>query len=257
MYKILQKINLFLFLILLLTLGITFFTRNNYKNVETIVSEVLKEPLQKDLNNPGIIKFTKDNFSYELKPLYDYEINGLVVHKMDYRWFSLSKTDNAIPMDLGIIWGSNIKNRVYQDKSLKFSQDSRFLWAKWSGNLTFNFGECSNNHLVVNNSDLEKKLKNIYTGDQVKIRGKLVNIKATYQGKGEKNELKNMELATSTARDDMGAGACEIIYVEDIIVLQKANVFSRFLFTVSLYGVILMTFFNIINFFKSVTAVKQ
>ena len=248
--KILKKINGPLFLILTITLIVTFFAGSNYKKVNFIVPAVLEEPVQKEIQVSNPIKFTKDGFLYELTPRAEYEISALIVHKMDYRWFSLSKTDNAIPMDIGLIWGSNVKDRLYKDKSLKFSQDGRFLWAKWSGNLKFNMEECSNNHMVVNRADLEKKLKSLYAGDQIYIKGKLVDIKAIYNSE-EKNP-KNLTLATSTARNDTGAGACEIIYPEDIIILKKANTFYRFLFQISFYGLILLIILNTISFFKSI-----
>ncbi len=41
-----QKINDYLFIILFLTLIITFFTRNNIRNVEEIADEAINQPVQ-------------------------------------------------------------------------------------------------------------------------------------------------------------------------------------------------------------------
>ena len=41
------------------------------------------------------------------------------------------------------------------------------------------------------------------------------------------------------------AGACEVIYVEDIKFLKKANVIPRILFPLSMYGLLLLVIFNL------------
>lgn len=246
-----SKINVPLFVILIIIFFITYFTKNNYKNVDLIMSDVLKEPVQKEVLNKNLIKFRKDSFEYELTPLYDYEISGLVVHLMDYRWFSLSKIDNAIPMDVGLIWGTNVKNKIYQNKSVTFTQDCRFLYIRWSGKLAVNMDEISNNHLVVNKSELEKIMKTLSVGDQITIKGKLVNLKATYAGQSSDVGTRNVELHSSIARDDREGGACEIIYLEQLEILKKGNIISYYLFPYSFYGIVIMVIFNIIRFFMS------
>lgn len=254
MFESVGKWNKVLFPLLILILAVTFFKRHDFKSVNDVMPDLLKEPVQTELENVIDIKFMKDDFEYSLTPLYDYEINALVVHKMDYRWFSLNKIDNAIPLDLGLLWGSNVKDKIYQDKSIKFTQDSRFCWVRWSGNLSFNFNEWSNNHLVINKIEIEKKLKHVSTGDQIKIKGKLVNLKARYIGKSDTGGTKDIELTTSITRSDREAGACEIIYVEDIQILKKANVFYRFLFDFSFYCLVFLIILNIIRFIKSFNA---
>lgn len=238
----LANINRPLFLILSVILIITYFSRNNYKSVNNISPEVVKEPLQKECINKSLIKFTKDDISYEITPLYDYELSGLVVHKMDYRWFSLNKIDNTVPWDLGIIYGSNVKNKVYQAKTIHFTQDYRFCLVRWSENLEFNFDEFTNNHLVVNDGYIEKILQSICAGDQVKIIGKLVNIKAQTP-RGE------YTWQSSTTRKDREGGACEVIYVQSIKILEKGNPLSYYMFQFCFYALILLALINIISFF--------
>lgn len=41
----LSKVNKFLFFALVITLVVTFFTRNNYRNVDEIVPDILIEPI--------------------------------------------------------------------------------------------------------------------------------------------------------------------------------------------------------------------
>ena len=51
----------------------------------------------------------------------------------------------------------NVKNGIYREKSLHFRQDGRFCWADWSHQTNFNWGEASNNHLVIKDDLLRKK----------------------------------------------------------------------------------------------------
>lgn len=236
MKEILKKI---VFFSLLLIFAVTFFTKNNYKNVDDINPEVLKEPFQIELGEKNTFTFQKDEYEYEVTPLYYYELSGLVVHKMNYTLFSIYKMDSVFPADFCMIWGDNVKNKIYKDKSLKFSQDMRFCFAQWSGKINFNIENLSNNHLLTGNKDLMKKIKSVSAGDQVKIKGELVNVKAKNLESEGKYDPKYSEWSSSTTREDTGAGACEVIYLEDIEILKKGNIISHELNKISFYGLII------------------
>jgi hypothetical protein len=228
----------------------TFFSRNNCRSVDDIHQAVLGEPIQSLLSNSQDIEFTNNDYAYQATPLYDYEINGLIVSKINYRVFNIEKVANAFPVDLCMIWGSNVASRVYRNRAVSYSQDCRWCWARWSGDdITYNLNEQSNNHLLINNKELEKVLNSLVVGDQVKIRGKLVNLSARLIGKGGAFDRKELTWNSSTTRTDSGAGACEVIYVEGIEVLKKANVLSYYLFRISFYTLIIMTAWGIIRFF--------
>lgn len=243
------KIKKYVYLLLFIALIITFFTRNNYKGINEISPEVLNNPIQTETADKNPIQFTKNDFRYKLTPLYDYEINTLIVHKMDYTWFSIYKTDSVFPMDLCTIWGRNVKDKTYQDKSLKFSQDIRYCFAQWQSNLNFNNNEVANNHLVTNDEALEKKLKKISVGDQVKIKGQLVNIEATNLGEPGRYDPEKINWETSTTREDTAAGACEIIYLKNIEIIKKANPLSYNIFNIGKYALLFLIIFDIIIFF--------
>jgi hypothetical protein len=234
-----------IFLVLFSVCLVAFFTRNTFRNVKDIAPQVLKEPIQTPPYDPRPIYFNRDNYEYSLTPLYDYEINGLVVGKMNYRLFSLYKYESVFPMDLCMIWGKNVSSGVYRNSAVKFSQDCRWCWVQWWGNIEFRMNEMSNNHLLINNSLLESKLKSIVRGDQVQIKGKLVKVDASIPGEPDSRIFWN----SSTTRDDNGAGACEVIYVEDIKVLRKANVLSGFLYNIGRYGLLIWLLANIIRIF--------
>lgn len=246
-----QKINGYLFLILFLILIITFFTRNNIRIVDEITDEATNQPVQKEISDTEEIKFKKDGYLWQLKPLYDYEISGLVIGRMNYQIFSINKYTSLFPIDLCLIWGNNVANKVYQDKRVKFKQDSRWCWVRWNGDAAFNLNEFSNNHLFTREKDLSDEAKKINRGDQITIKGKLVNIIAAPLEDGISGQ-NTITWKSSTIREDDGKGACEIIYVEDIEVLKKGNMLSRFLFWFSFYGLILIIIWSISCFLYSI-----
>jgi len=245
-----QKINGYIFLILFIILITTFFTRNNIHNVDEITDKATNQPVQEEIPNAEEIKFEKDGYLWQLTPLYDYEISGLVVGRMNYEIFSIDKYTSLFPIDLGLIWGSNVATKVYQDKRVKFKQDSRWCWAWWESGVVFNLNEFSNNHLFTREKDLSDEAKKINRGDQVTIKGKLVDVIATpLEANGVSGQ--NITWKSSITREDDGAGACEIIYVEDIEVLKKGNMLSRFLFWFSFYGLIFIIIWSISYFLYS------
>lgn len=244
----LRIINYALISTLTIILVITYFTRNSYRHVDPIDQKILDDPKQGETASKEIVTFVREGYHYEITLLYDYEINGLIVHTYNYNAIKFYNKDNVFPVDLCLIWGENVESKVYQDKSLQFSQDTRFCRYYYSGNLTFNNHEISNNHIVVDNDRLEKQFQNLNAGDQIQIKGKLVNIKATAIKELESYNPTYFEWNTSTTRDDTGAGACETIYVEQLNIVQKGNPLSVFLFKFSLYGLILMVIGNLLWF---------
>lgn len=225
--------------ILLLVFGVTFFTSSFYQNIESVESEVTKPPVQTPVLDSGVIKFSGPGFNYEAIPLFDYTISGLIVSREDYKnWYSLSRTDAVFPTDLCLIWGESAQNGAFKQSGTSFSQDGRWCYWQWSGSgLAIKPEEVANNHLLFKDPQLEKKLARINRGDQVQIKGKLVNLVAKATGKQENYEAKEYNWKSSTSRLDTGAGACEIILVEEINVLKENNVISRRL---HLYSGILM-----------------
>jgi hypothetical protein len=245
----LGKINTFLVVVLFLVCGVTYVQRNNYKTVDEIVPEVLTEPLQRKFYHGDNIVFVKDGYKFDVTPLYDYKMSGLLVSKMDYRFFSIYKYDSIFPLDVCVIWGSNVKQKVYKNKTIKFSQDCRWCNVSWhEANVDFNFTEISNNHLLINNKEVERKMKTLLRGDQIQILGKLVNVKAVKVNAKDASSPEEISWQTSTDRTDSGAGACEIIYVDDIKILKKANVIPSSVFQISLYSLVLLCAVNVLRF---------
>jgi hypothetical protein len=237
-------------LALIAIMTVSFFMRNNIRNITDIAPEVLEQPLQQVVYSPDAIEFEKDSYRYTLTPVAKYTISGLVVSKKDYRMFSIYKTDSVFPYDLCLIWGSNVQSGVFRNRAVKFSQDCRWCTVECSGNASFNMQELSNNHLLINSQEIADTAKTLVAGDQVMIRGKLVDAKAVLVGKAGQFDAKSVEWRTSTHRNDKGAGACEIIYVEDLQVLRKSNIIAPILIQICLYGLLAIVLWSIYKFIK-------
>jgi hypothetical protein len=185
---------------------------------------------------------------YQIKPLYDYTLEGVVVSFNDADsfgdiWHHRRWKDFLNVRDLCVIWGTNVSNGVY--KSMTFENDSWTCWAYWPDAQTgsnFHMTQLSNNHLLAGDNYIKEKLMTAETGDHIRINGQL----ASYENPGN-----NFKRGSSTRRDDTGNGACETIYVEDFEIISKANVRWRGLYTLSAWGVGLFLIAFIILFFMT------
>jgi hypothetical protein len=240
----------FLFLTLLATAVVTWFTRDRLASVSDIHPDTLREPVQTPVKSSEPVRFTRNGYEYTATPLFDYTLCGLVVHRLDYSWFSIDRGERTFTLDIGVIWGSNLSNRVHQAKSIRFSQDRRFCFVEWHGQVPFVMSELSNNHLLVDRNDIERKVKQIQTADQIRLRGKLVNVTARRITPGGRYDSDEIVWKSSTTRADTGGGACETILVEDVVILKPANEVSRMLFRVSLWGMAALALWAVSDLFR-------
>ncbi len=161
--------------------------------------------------------FQVDDYAVTINYLYEYELEGLVVHTKDYLGFGID--DKLSPKDLAIAWGTVAENNTKID--FHWNQANRYC--SWTpdentdytpvGGFTGIGFQFSNNHILPANSDTWWKLKAVRRGDHVKIKGYLVNVD------GSKVDGTSFQWHSSTTRTDTGAHACEVIYVTDIIQL--------------------------------------
>jgi hypothetical protein len=236
-----------LFVLFFIILAVTFFTKDRFKSVDQIAPEVLRQPVQ-TATAPEPIVFQKAGYSYTLTPLYDYDLTGLVLHRLKYdSWYSVSRTDKLFTVDWCVIWGSNAAKKVYQAPSLSVSQDARFCFFNYSGDIGFSPNELSNNHLLVRDPSLERKIEQIEPGDQVRVRGKLVNVEAVALGATSEYEHQAVKWQTSTTRADTGAGACEIVYVEGVDILKTGHSLLKSLFALSEFGLAAMVLWLVLD----------
>ena len=226
------KLFNYLFWVSATVLVLSFIQKDKLPDRSEIRDELYREPLQLAVEKSPIT-VEKAGMAYIIRPLYSYDIYGMVVsyhHSVSFDDYYHKQWKDVInTKDICVIWGENIKSGVYQKMTFEsgswtcytaFKPNvSRAEWNKYKN-------EClSNNHLIPANEGIGKVIMALRKGDQVHIKGYLVNYReAKWSG----------ERTTSTTRTDTGNGACEVIWVQEVKILQRANMGWHFLFNLSI-----------------------
>ena len=157
------------------------------------------EPLQTDLDSQQTI--TRGEFQVIPQARFSAEVR--VLGRERYRLGALA---DVAPLDIAVGWGPMSDSSVLE--YIDITQSGRFYFWRYENEPPIPRADIeshsANWHLVPANSAIWSKLSGLRVGNVVKLDGMLVNL--------QNPELGTM--ATSLRRDDTGAGACEIIYVE-------------------------------------------
>jgi hypothetical protein len=157
------------------------------------------EPLQSALDAPQTL--TKGEFQVIGQARFSAEVR--VLSRERYRLGALA---DVAPLDIAVGWGPMSDSAVLAN--IDITQSGRFYFWHYDDEPPIPRSaiesHSANWHLVPANSGIWRKLSGLRVGDVVKLDGMLVNLQSPELG----------TLATSIRRDDTGAGACEIIYVE-------------------------------------------
>ncbi len=157
------------------------------------------DPLQSPLEAPQIL--TRGDF--QVIPQAQFSAEVRVLGRERYRLGALAA---ASPLDLAVGWGPMSDSAVLAD--LDIWQSGRFYFWHYDDEPPIPTpvieSHSANWHLVPANDVVWRKLRGLRVGDVVKLDGMLVNLENPDVG----------TMTTSLRRDDTGAGACEIVYVE-------------------------------------------
>ncbi|OGQ77449.1 MAG: hypothetical protein A2289_16955 [Deltaproteobacteria bacterium RIFOXYA12_FULL_58_15] len=186
-------------------------------------------PEQSGYRGPATIDIFYDELRFTIKPLYEYELSGLVVAKTDYTLFADNDVAAVVPVDLCIVWGTNLERGIHNHPSTDFWQ--RMRWCYWQSEVPIDATEIANNHLVVNDERIRDALTDLSLGDQVRLRGQLIELWA-HTPAGEQRKA----YASSTSRDDTRGGACEVIYVREAELLRRGNPISYWTHRIGLWS---------------------
>ncbi len=168
-------------------------------------------PVQRNLKKvQEVVHSGKDGEVILLKKA-EYELTGVVKSKKKYSDFPSQISE----YDLAIAWGS--LNKAEIDSFIKYSQRAR--WYYYRNDLDSNVSNdyiskhSANTHIIHKDKGVLKKIKKINKGDYVKLKGFLVDV--------DFKRTKDAPLwKTSTRRNDLGDGACEIFYVEELTIID-------------------------------------
>lgn len=138
-----------------------------------------------------------------LTPVAGFSIDARVLSREDY---TMGRESDLSPLDLALGWGRMREDAVLEQ--LEIDQGARFYSYRWQRALVgVSFEEIAsssaNMHMIPADAAAAEALKRVRAGDRVRLEGWLVNADAA----------DGWYWRTSTTRDDMGAGACELIYV--------------------------------------------
>jgi len=193
---------------------LSFVNRNNLHDDMGVESYLTEEPVQFESDAEDLIANVGEH-EYEITPLYDYEITGLVVsyrlHNGNYGVHRLTQ-DHLNVADLCIIWGANATDlpltrfKFWNREFTCYVQSSRDHWD------SFNTDELSNNHLITDDPDIRDAIRDVGIGDQITIKGRLAEYRNVQTG-GKRG--------TSTVRTDTGNGACETILVDEMTIVSS------------------------------------
>ena len=162
------------------------------------------DPVQTDLDHAA--KFTYGHWT--LTPRAHYDITARILSREDYHFDALA---SLIPEDLALGWGAMSDNRIL--KSFVISQGGRFYsWRPIAGLPIARedvIEHSANTHVIPADRVVRRELARLRVGQVVHLTGSLVD--------GVRED--GAWVRTSLTRKDTGAGACEIMFVDNVEVL--------------------------------------
>jgi hypothetical protein len=142
---------------------------------------------------------------WTLTPRASYDITARILSREDYRFDAMA---DLVPEDLALGWGPMSDNRVLKD--FEIGQSARFYWWRPIAPLPILRQEViehsANTHVIPADPSIRSQLRQLRPGQVVHLVGKLVD---AVRDNGA-------WLHTSLTRSDTGAGACEVMLVEQV-----------------------------------------
>lgn len=220
----------------LISLTITFWAAKQLPAVDAIVEDMLNDPVQKPTRSQPF-DFDYRGEKYLVEPVADYELWGVVVtHNNITGMTDITHTEDSVDIkDICVVWGNNIKSNDYREVS--YSSGDFTCFFSYQRRMKFYHDELSNNHLLSDNEQVRKVIRDVELGDQVHLKGMLVN----YARASRPNWKRN----SSTTRQDTGKRACEVVYVDEFEILKSSNAIANALFSVSAWLLLLSIVFKI------------
>ncbi|HEY2394567.1 MAG TPA: hypothetical protein VGH81_01130 [Rudaea sp.] len=163
-------------------------------------------PSQQTLSEPKTALHKGD---VVIRPLAKFSISARVLSRADYHWDSEAR---LVPVDLALGWG-RMSDTAVLDK-VEISQSARFYFWRVQA---FPIPEreiiesSANMHLIPADDSVERAIGRTRVGDVVSFDGYLVEADLPNGGKW----------VSSLSRSDTGAGACELVWVEDFTIAPR------------------------------------
>lgn len=193
----------FLFFLSIVALGYLFIEhRDSQPRVHPPGILVREAPRQLDVQPSG---FMLDDYSVTRRARF--EIRARVLSTEPYY---MRRDGDLSPIDLALGWGV-MSDQAVLDR-IDISQSSRWYRTRYELPAPVSdqqiIANSSNMHMIPAGRSIEKALKRLREGDIITIRGHLVDV----------DHDSGWWWRTSMSRTDTGDGACEIVYVESLVV---------------------------------------
>ena len=124
--------------------------------------------------------------------------------------YYLRRESDLSPIDLALGWGV-MSNQAVLDR-IEISQSSRWYRTLYEYPAPISdrqiINNSSNMHMIPASHRVGKQLRKLRSGNVVHLRGQLVDV----------DHDSGWYWRTSMSREDTGAGACELFYVESVVV---------------------------------------
>lgn len=165
---------------------------------------VSRDPIQADSLREAlpVLNFGKRMVVMSAKATYT--IDGQLVSKKHYLHGFMN---DLAPYDFALVWG----DMPLYLKQMTFRQTSRFCLFNMKKNATIDPQyvqfHMSNNHLIPATKNIKKAMQKARKGELIRIEGHLVDVEASRNGR------MIAAWGSSVSREDIGNGACELIYV--------------------------------------------
>jgi hypothetical protein len=228
-----RRVNLAMALFLaLIALSLVF--DNRLPAPDKLVARIADEPLQTETDAEPFTR-TVNNMTYQVVPVANYDLSGLVVSFHDSKtWWDYiheAAHDYVNVDDLCVVWGADAVTGIYREVSFSNSEFSCEWESSRPTSSPFQPDGFSNNHMLTDKPYIARALRSLRVGDQIRFSGYLVNYSnVTMSPDFSRN--------SSTTRDDTGPGACEVVWVTDLQVLHAATRLWLYLRWLSVIGLI-------------------
>lgn len=196
----------------ILILGILLWHKSDYVTLTNGVEYAKDVPIQIDLSKDEALAFNYYKHpEYEITKLVSYDIKAKVISKKKYATGNGSK---LAPIDFALGWGKLSDEFYVNHDSIKFWQSMRWYKYRYKNDYPLKSGyiakHSANTHIVPASDLVKKQVMKVRHGDAIHMKGYLIKIKRD----------DGWRWASSTTRGDVGNGACEIMYVEEIQIIS-------------------------------------
>ena len=162
--------------------------------------KVPEPPIQHNLKQADSFQFK----NYRITPLAEFQLKGKVLAREDY---SFGRESDLSPVDFALGW-QNMSDESILEK-IDISQSGR--WYRWRvqefpiPRKTIET-QSANMHIIPANDMVEDMIDLVKQGQLIELNGYLIRVDAD----------DGWHWQSSLTRDDTGAHACELIYVESV-----------------------------------------